>query len=97
MKDLSPSDKISTDDWMAVQYDALHDLGFELDNIYNMEFEHNVIVDGIEKYISFLVYKTVDGSWHLELRGKRDGKTVIRKYKTFKTLLDVIHDIFKKF
>lgn len=97
LKDLAPTDRISTDDWLAVQYDALHDLGFELDNIYNMEFDHETTVDGKEKHISVSVHKTQDGKWHLELQGKRDGKIVKREYKKFDTLMNVIHNIFKKF
>jgi len=102
LKELVDTDRIATDDWKASEYDALHDLGFELDGLYNMEFEHEETVYGKEKNLELTVYKN-DSTWTLEMRGQRTDKkmekqpTVKREYKEFKNLMRVIHEIFKKF
>ena len=96
LKELVTSDRVATDDWKAVQYDALHDLGFEIDDIYNMEFEHEERIDGKDKYITIKIHKKED-CWVMEIKTRRDVGFTKREYKNFKTLIDVIHKIFEKF
>ena len=96
LKELVKNGKIATDDWVATEYDALHDLGFEIDNLYNMEFEHTEEVKGKEKFLAIRIHRT-DDDWVMEVKTNRSNDFVTRKYKEFKTLMKVIHEIFKKF
>ena len=96
LKELVNTDRVATDDWRATEYDALHDLGFEIDDIYNMDFEHEERVNGKDKFISIRVHRLED-IWIMEIKKKRDGQFIKREYKDFKTLMKVIHEMFKKF
>lgn len=59
LKELAKSGKIATDDWVATEYDTLHDLGFEIDNLYHMDFEHTEEVKGKEKYLNIKIHRIV--------------------------------------
>ena len=97
LKNLLENDKIATDDWKATEYDMLHDLEFELDGLFEMNFEHEYIIDGDEKYLSMKVYKNKDKTWTLEIKNNKEKPGVKRIYKSFNKMMEIIHGIFNKF
>ena len=96
LKSLMDNIYVPTDDWRAVEYDGLDDLDFELTGINSMSFEYNEVRGGEKKQLFIEVKKKKGGNWTVKVSRGRDGKNVIKEFKTYADMLKFVHDIFNK-
>ena len=87
---------ITTDDWKAVEFDGLDDLGFVLDGIYSMSFEYEQLIDGSVKKLNISVAKKQQNKWVVKYKTEKMQQFEEREFDSYSNMLKFVYDMFNK-